>query len=139
MYTSNLLSSSLNETDNVFSLISQRKSHFNLFSFIGCVILADVYTIHHSMDLWGPEDPNLFIPERHAAKRHHLAYQGFGIGPRNCVGMRFALMELKMGLVHLLHIYNILPGQNIEKGMVHHAGASIRPEAIYVRLEKRSN
>ncbi|CAF4681721.1 unnamed protein product, partial [Rotaria sp. Silwood2] len=83
----------------------------------GCVILADVHAIHYSTDLWGPEDPNLFIPERHAVKRHPLAYMGFGVGPRNCVGMRFALMELKLCLARLLHIYNILPGENIEKGM----------------------
>lgn len=90
------------------------------------------------MDLWGPEDPNLFIPERHAIKRQSLAYMGFGIGPRNCVGIRFALMELKMCLVRLLHIYNILPGENIETGMIRHESAIITPDAIYVRLEKRA-
>jgi hypothetical protein len=53
--------------------------------------------------------------------------------------MRFALMELKMCLARLLHTYNILPGENIEKGMVQRQNAIIAPEAIYVRLEKRSN
>jgi cytochrome P450 len=103
------------------------------------VILADVYTVHYNIDLWGPEDPNLFIPERHAAKRHPAAYMGFGVGPRNCVGMRFALMELKMCLTRLLHTYNILPGEKIEKGIIRQEKFVIKPEAIYVRLEKRSN
>ncbi len=89
--------------------------------------------------MWGPEDPNLFIPERHAGKRHPIAYMGFGVGPRNCVGMRFALMELKMCLARLLHTYNIFPGENIEKGMIRREITIITPEAIYVRLEKRSN
>jgi cytochrome P450 len=111
----------------------------NCFYFTGCVILTDVYSIHYSMDLWGPEDPYLFVPERHADKRHPLAYMGFGIGPRNCVGIRFALMELKMCLARLLHTYTILPGENIEQGMVRQKIDIIRPQAIYVRLEKRSN
>jgi cytochrome P450 len=64
---------------------------------------------------------------------------GFGVGPRNCVGMRFALMELKMSLARLLYIYNILPGENIEKGINRQETSVVKPEAIYVRLEKRAN
>ncbi|CAF0820592.1 unnamed protein product [Adineta ricciae] len=104
----------------------------------GCVILVDVYTVHYSAELWGPDDPNLFIPERHAVKRHPVAFMGFGIGPRNCVGMRFALMELKMCLARLLRTYDILPGEKIEKGMTHRKPSILRPEAIYVQLHRRS-
>ncbi len=64
---------------------------------------------------------------------------GFSVGPRNCVGMRFALMELKMCLTRLLHTYKFLSGENIEKGIVRRERAVITPEAIYVRLEKRSD
>ena len=105
----------------------------------GCVILTDVYAVHYSVDLWGPEDPKLFIPERHAIKRHPAAYMGFGAGPRNCVGMKFALMEVKMTLARLLRTYTILPGENIEKCMNREETSVIKPEAIYVRLVNRSN
>lgn len=115
-----------------------KKTRFNLFP-IGCVILPDVYAVHRNLDLWGPEDPNLFIPERHAIKRHPVAFLGFGVGPRNCIGMRFALMQLKLCLAGLSHNYNVLPGQNIEKGIVPREANIITPEAIYVRLQKRSN
>ena len=108
-------------------------------SCLGSVIQADVYTIHYDPELWGPEDPNLFIPERHSVKRHPAANFAFGIGPRNCVGKRFALMELKMCLARLLRTYNVLPGDKLEQGMARRETPIIAPQAIYVRLERRSD
>ncbi|CAF1402470.1 unnamed protein product [Didymodactylos carnosus] len=105
----------------------------------GCVILPDVYSIHYNVDLWGPEDPKIFVPERHSVKRHPLAYMPFGVGPRNCVGMRFALMELKMCLARLLHTYTIQPGDKFKEGMTLTEKLVITPQAINVRLEKRLN
>lgn len=72
-------------------------------------------------------------------KRHPAANFAFGIGPRNCVGKRFALMELKMCLARLLSAYNILPGDKLEQGMARRETPIIAPQAIYVRLERRSD
>ena len=96
-------------------------------------------TIHFNPDLWGPEDPNLFIPERHAVKRHPVAWMPFGVGPRNCIGMRFALMEWKMCLIRLLRQYRILPGDKVEEGFKRVEKLVIQPNAIFVKLEKRSS
>jgi cytochrome P450 len=48
-------------------------------------------------------------------KRHPIAWIPFGFAPRNFIGMRFALMELKMCLIRLLRLYRILPGDKIDK------------------------
>ena len=38
--------------------------------------------------------------------RHPLCYLPFGWGQRSCIGMRFAMMEIKMALVNVLREYN---------------------------------
>ncbi|XP_059612486.1 probable cytochrome P450 9f2 [Phlebotomus argentipes] len=51
-------------------------------------------------------DPNKFDPERFSDENKHLinpnTYLPFGIGPRNCIGSRFALMEVKSLIFYLI-------------------------------------
>ncbi|UJR29508.1 hypothetical protein I4U23_010725 [Adineta vaga] len=103
----------------------------------GSVIQADILTIHFHSDIWGPEDPNEFIPERHLTKRHPVSWMAFGIGPRNCIGMRFAIMELKICLTRLLNQYEILPGDKLEEHFKLTELTVINPEAIFIKLKKR--
>jgi cytochrome P450 len=71
----------------------------------GDKIWIDVHGIHHDPRHW-PE-PEVFRPERflegspEAAARHPCAYLPFGVGPRRCIGWRFALEEAVICLVQL--------------------------------------
>ena len=124
----------LKESHNNEEDLNQSKC---LLSFTGSIVYPDVYSIHFDPELWGPEDPYLFIPERHQIKRHPMAYMPFGAGPRNCVGMRFALIEMKILLTRLLRDYTILPGEDLEKKFIIRDLTIITPEAVWIKLVKR--
>uniref|UniRef100_A0A8C8RHD7 Hydroperoxy icosatetraenoate dehydratase n=1 Tax=Pelusios castaneus TaxID=367368 RepID=A0A8C8RHD7_9SAUR len=70
----------------------------------GAVVEIAVGHLHYNPEFW-PE-PEKFIPERftvEAKLQHHpFAYLPFGAGPRSCIGMRMALLELKITLLRIL-------------------------------------
>ncbi|CAF1153044.1 unnamed protein product [Rotaria sordida] len=59
----------------------------------GSIIYSDIHSVHYDRELWGPEDPYMFYPERHQTKRHPMAYIPFGVGPRQCVDVSSTIVE----------------------------------------------
>lgn len=83
----------------------------------GVNVLVPTWNIHHDPELW-PE-PSQFNPERFGdgeAKHHDhpAAYLPFGLGPRECIGRRFALLELKIAVCKILAKYRIVPCSETE-------------------------
>ena len=74
-------------------------------------------SLHYEPNLWGPIDPNIFYPSRFATKRNPLAYMAFGNGPRNCIGIKFAMLELKMTVVKLLRKFEVKSCQTTPKNL----------------------
>uniref|UniRef100_U5EZ76 Putative cytochrome n=1 Tax=Corethrella appendiculata TaxID=1370023 RepID=U5EZ76_9DIPT len=70
----------------------------------GLQVLIPVHAIQNDPEIYpNPDkfDPDRFTPEN-IQSRHHCAFIPFGEGPRNCIGMRFAMLEVKFGIVQLL-------------------------------------
>ncbi|MBD2611072.1 MAG: cytochrome P450 [Nostoc sp. ZfuVER08] len=61
-------------------------------------------------------DPDRFSPQRQEHKQYPFSLVGFGGGPRVCIGIAFAKMEMKIIAAHLLRSYDweILPNQNLD-------------------------
>jgi len=80
------------------------------------IVNFDIQSIHHDSDYYpNPRkwDPERFLPENRD-KLTPYTYLPFGMGPRNCVGMRFALMEAKTAVVHLINKLQFSPSANTQ-------------------------
>jgi len=80
----------------------------------GVQVAANMWALHFDPEVW-PE-PEKFNPERFtkeaASARDPVYYMPFGIGQRNCVARRFALIEIKMAIAQLVRNFEILPSPN---------------------------
>jgi len=76
----------------------------------GMVIWIGVYAMHHDPKYF--PNPDRFDPERFNDENKRnidpYSYLPFGIGPRNCIGSRFALLEAKAMFVYWLSKFNIV-------------------------------
>ena len=104
----------------------------------GTEVIIPVYSLHHDPDAW--EEPEKFDPERFrgSAKdaRHAFQFIPFGAGPRNCIGMRFALLEIKVALVRILMKYKFVQSPETQVPLVVHAGGTLSAkDGVCVRVE----
>lgn len=84
-------------------------------------------------------DPEHFSAEAKAERGPYPALS-FGHGPRNCVGMRYAVLSVKVALFYLLLNYRILPSER-SKELRHQPGSlnMLPPDGVWVRVETRNN
>lgn len=78
---------------------------------VGDVALIPIMGIHYDPKYY--ENPEKFDPERFSLENRKTlnpyVYIPFGVGPRNCIGSRFSLLELKAVFFHILSHFEIVP------------------------------
>lgn len=83
----------------------------------GTFVIIPTYAMHHDADIYPL--PETFDPERFSVEgrntRHPYTYLPFGEGPRICVGMRFGIMQAKIGLAMLLSNFRFSTCPKTEK------------------------
>ncbi|XP_076345853.1 cytochrome P450 3A24-like isoform X2 [Tachypleus tridentatus] len=108
----------------------------------GTAVQVPVYHLHHNPALW--PDHETFDPERFSVDNHDhhpLAWQPFGHGPRNCIGMRFAQLEAKMAITRIVQKYYLMPCEKTEKKLTVRLGINIMNPAngVFVKFIPRNS
>ncbi|KAL3842936.1 hypothetical protein ACJMK2_020909 [Sinanodonta woodiana] len=105
----------------------------------GLDISVSVPSLHYDPKYW--ENPHKFDPDRFSPENkdriHPFTFLPFGGGPRNCIGMRLALMETKMAIAALLQNFRILtsPETEIPPKIDKRRGITRPLNGMYLRLE----
>ncbi|XP_013176874.1 PREDICTED: cytochrome P450 4C1-like isoform X2 [Papilio xuthus] len=102
-----------------------------------CLIL--IYDLHRREDQF--PNPDQFQPERFITDKstwHPYAYVPFSAGPRNCIGQKFALIEMKLAILAILRRYRLLPVTKPED-IVFTSDLMLRStKPVYVKFEERT-
>ena len=105
--------------------------------------MVPTYALHMQKEYYG-EDADQFNPDRFfngQVDPTSMAFHTFGQGPRMCLGMRFALIEMKMVLGNLLREYEFLEDPSYSGFKWHNGGTflSVVDGRGGLRMRKRGN
>ncbi|XP_061882494.1 cytochrome P450 3A40 isoform X1 [Entelurus aequoreus] len=107
----------------------------------GMVVMVPIWCLHRDPEYW--PQPEEFKPERFSrenkASIDPYTYMPFGLGPRNCIGMRFALLTMKLALVEILQRYNFCVCEETQIPIEMDLSGLLAPKLpLMLKLEPRS-
>jgi len=89
------------------------------------------------------KDAEKFIPERFdnvtdAEKQNPYAYIPFSAGSRNCIGQKFAMLEIKTTIAKILRHYELTLGNPDEELILYSAIILKSRNGIKIKIKKRN-
>jgi cytochrome P450 len=101
----------------------------------GALVLLSPYVTHRHPAVWpDPDafDPLRFTPER-SEGRHRMAFWPFSAGYHSCIGMAFALLEVRLAVAAIARRFRFrrLPGPSVEPAVT----STLTPKGLRMRLE----
>ncbi|NXL56615.1 CP3A9 protein, partial [Chordeiles acutipennis] len=108
----------------------------------GTIVMIPPYTLHRNAEYW--PNPEEFRPERFRKENKEsidpYTYLPFGAGPRNCLGMRFALLTLKVAIAILMQHFTFQTCKETQIPLKLSSQGLLRPEKpIILKLVPRTN
>uniref|UniRef100_A0A4W4GX49 unspecific monooxygenase n=1 Tax=Electrophorus electricus TaxID=8005 RepID=A0A4W4GX49_ELEEL len=105
-------------------------------------VMIPTFPLHRDPEYW--TDPDTFNPERFTKENKELidpyTYMPFGAGPRNCIGMRFALVSMKLAIIQILQNFNVIVCAETKVPLELGLGAFLVPkEPIKLRFSRRTD
>ncbi|XP_052610984.1 cytochrome P450 3A19-like [Peromyscus californicus insignis] len=124
----------VNESMRIYTIatrvnrLSKKDAEINgVFIPKGTEVVIPIFVLHQDPKYW-PESEE-FCPERFSKENkdriNPYTYLPFGYGPRNCIGMRFSLINMKLAIVKILQNFSLHPCEETEvplklgKKMIH--------------------
>ncbi|KAI4475758.1 hypothetical protein M0802_015035 [Mischocyttarus mexicanus] len=83
----------------------------------GTNIRVNIFNLHRNPEFW--PNPNVFDPDRflpeNVRNRNPFCFIPFSAGLRNCIGQKYAMLEIKLMVAHILHNFYLEPVEDLDK------------------------
>ncbi|XP_023213928.1 cytochrome P450 4C1-like, partial [Centruroides sculpturatus] len=102
-------------------------------------LVINIYGIHHNPSVYENLevfDPDRFLPENYK-NLHPYAFLAFSASPRNCLGGKLAMIEMKMVLANVLRNFKVYSLDPQDKIVISYAVVLTPIPGIRMRVEKR--
>ncbi len=103
----------------------------------GTTLVLPAWVVQHDPKWW--DEPEAFRPERFAGEsdQPEYAYFPFGGGPRHCLGMRFARLEMRIVIASILDRYELELVSDPDPDLI--TSSTLKPEEpIKIRVHERA-
>ena len=106
----------------------------------GTNIISNIFKVQRDPEFYG-DDAHLFNPDRflpeNFSKIHPYAYLPFSKGPRNCIGMKYAISVIRIVLTHILRNYKVTTNLKFED-LEYKVAITLRiKQKCMIKLERR--